>query len=162
MALTNHDFVKPLIVGGTITFTDQSSSIAARADQYPSVETVKTVVQPYKPEPRLLELTELFRQMVNTSIAVGLETGRTSLKSLSLVSYSHLKIFRTDSRYRLCAISRAASILKNYRNLSNKHRVRTPYCRRAGLTICYGVKVNDDGILCLPGGFGIPLNRYVS
>ena len=127
-----------------------------------AVETVKTVVQDYQPEPRILELTELFRRMVNHSIAVGLENGVTSMKMLSLASYHGLKTFKTNSRYRLCAISRAAGILKNYRNLSKRHRVRTPYCRRAGLMICYGLKVNDDGILCLPGGFHISLNKYVS
>ncbi|HVH16141.1 MAG TPA: transposase [Candidatus Angelobacter sp.] len=126
------------------------------------METVKTLVQRYRPEPKLLSLMELFRRMVNRSIAIGLETGRTSLKSLSMVSYSDLGEFKTDSRYRLCAISRAAGILKNYRRLSKRHRVRTPYCRRAGLTICYGLKVNeDDGMLCLPGGFHIPLNKYL-
>ena len=101
-----------------------------------------------------------FRQMVNLSICIGLETGKTSLKSLSLVSYHRLKVFGTRSEYRLCAISRAAGILKNYRNLSKKHRVRVPYCHRAGLTICYGVKVKDDDLI-LPGGFHIILNNYV-
>jgi hypothetical protein len=122
---------------------------------------VKTVVQSYKPEPRLLDLMESFRQMVNHSISLGLETGITSMRSLSTVSYHRLKEFKTDSRYRLCAISRAAGILRNYNNLSKKHRVRTPYCRRAGLTICYGVRVNQVGELSLPGGFNIPLNKYV-
>jgi putative transposase len=99
--------------------------------------------------------------MVNHSIAIGLETKRTSLKSLSIVSYDRLKEFKTDSRYRLCAISRAAGILRNYNNLSKKHRVSTPYCRRTGLTICYRVKLNNVGELSLPGGFNIPLNKHV-
>ena len=103
---------------------------------------------------------EHFRQMVNASIGIGLETAKTSLKSLSIASYHRLKIFGTRSEYRLCAISRAAGILKNYRNLSKKHRVRVPYCRRAGLTICYGVKIKDDELI-LPGGFHIILNNYV-
>jgi putative transposase len=99
--------------------------------------------------------------MVNHSISIGLEAKRTSLKSLSTVSYHRLKEFKTDSRYRLCAISRAAGILRNYNNLSKKHKVRTPYCRRAGLTICYGIRVNQMGELSLPGGFNIPLNKHV-
>ena len=108
-----------------------------------------------------MDLMESFRQMVNHSIAIGLETKRTSMKSLSIVSYHRLEEFKTDSRYRLCAISRAAGILRNYSNLSKKHRVSTPYCRRAGLTVCYGVRVNRVGELSLPGGFNIPLNKYV-
>ena len=71
---------------------------------------------------------ELFRRMVNQSIAIGLETGKTSLKMLSLASYHQLKAYETRSEYRLCAISRASGILKNYRNLSSKHSVRIPYC----------------------------------
>jgi putative transposase len=123
------------------------------------LEPVKTVVQSFRPEPRLHELMEQFRQMVNRSIAIGLETGRTSLKSLSLASYHRLRDYATPSKYRLCAISRASGILKNYRNLSKKHKVRTPYCRRPGMTICYGLKITDQQ-LYMPGGFQVPLNKY--
>src|SRR5438094_9211960 len=97
--------------------------------------------------------------MVNLSITIGLETGRTSLKSLCLVSYHRLKIFETPSKYRLCAISRAAGILKNDRNLSKKHSVATPYCRRPSLITCYDLKIKNNE-LNLPGGFHIPLNNY--
>src|SRR5207245_10864364 len=114
----------------------------------------------YHPQPGHLDLMEHCRQMVNASIGIGLETAKTSLKSLSIASYHRLKIFGTRSEYRLCAISRAAGILKNYRNLSKKHRVRVPYCRRAGLTISYGVKIKHDE-LTLPGGLHIILNNYV-
>ncbi len=81
--------------------------------QFLKMETIKTVVQNHRAEPRLLDLAERFRQMVNLSIAIGLERGRTSLNSLCEVSYHRLKIFETPSKYRLCAISRAAGILKN-------------------------------------------------
>ena len=124
-----------------------------------ALETVKTVTQKYQPEPKLLDLMRQFRQMVNQCIIIGLETHRTSLKSLSNVTYHRVKVFDTPSKYRLCAISRAAGILKNYRNLSKKHRVRVPYCRRAGLTICYGLKIRNNELF-LPGGFHILLNNY--
>jgi len=97
--------------------------------------------------------------MVNLCIIIGLETRRTSLKSLSNVTYYRLKVFGTCSKYRLCTISRAAGILKNYRSLSKKHRVRTPYCRRAGLTMCYGLKIKDHELI-MPGDFRIRLNSY--
>jgi len=102
---------------------------------------------------------EQFRQMVNLCIIIGLETRRTSLKSLSNVTYYRLKVFGTRSKYRLCAISRAAGILKNFRSLSKKHRVRTPYCHRAGLTMCYGLKIKDHELI-MPGDFRIRLNSY--
>jgi putative transposase len=97
--------------------------------------------------------------MVNLCIAIGLERKKTSLKSLCLVSYHHLKVFQTPSKYRLCAISRAVGIIKNYRGLSKKHRVSTPYCLRPSLTICYNLKIRNDE-LHLPGGFHIPLNSH--
>jgi putative transposase len=103
---------------------------------------------------------ELFRRMVNQSIIIGLETGRTSLKMLSLVSYHRLRDYGTHSQYRLCAISRASGILKNYRSLSRRHKVKVPYCRRIGLTICYGLKV-EDRMLIMPGGYRVQLNRHV-
>ncbi|HVH16340.1 MAG TPA: hypothetical protein VNA15_11575 [Candidatus Angelobacter sp.] len=59
---------------------------------------IKTVVQAYMPEPRLLDLMEQFRRMVNLSISVGLETGRTSLKMLSLASYHRLRDYGTPSK----------------------------------------------------------------
>jgi len=99
------------------------------------------------------------RWSIYLSIAIGLERGRTSPRSLCLVSYHRLKVFETPSKYRLCAISRAAGILKNYRNLSKKHSVSTPYCRRPSLTICYNLKIRNNE-LHLPGGVHIPLNNY--
>ncbi len=102
---------------------------------------------------------DMFRQMVNLAIAIGLETRRTSLKSLSLASYHQLKIFNIPSRYRLCAISRATGILKNYRSLSKKHSARIPYCRRPGLNMCYGLKIRNRE-LSLTGGLSIPLNDH--
>ncbi len=128
--------------------------------QFLKMETIKTVVQNHRAEPRLLDLAERFRQMVNLSIAIGLERGRTSLNSLCEVSYHRLKIFETPSKYRLCAISRAVGILKNYRKLSRKHHIRTPYCLRQGLTICYSLKIRNNELF-MPGGFRIPLNNYV-
>ena len=101
-----------------------------------------------------------FRQMVNLTIAIGLETRRTSLKSLSLANYRQLEIFNIPSHYRLCAISKATGILKNYRSLSKKHGDRTPHCRRPGLTICYGLKIRNRE-LSSTGGLSIPLNNHM-
>src|SRR2546427_11833480 len=62
--------------------------------QFLKLEAIKTVVQNHRPEPKLLDLAERFRQMVNLSITIRLERGRTSLKSLCLVSYHRLKSSR--------------------------------------------------------------------
>ncbi len=75
----------------------------------------KAVQQNYTPNDQLLGLLEQFRQMVNDSIRIGLAENVTSLKSLSLKAYKQLEQYDAMSYYRLCAISKAAGILKNYR-----------------------------------------------
>jgi putative transposase len=102
---------------------------------------------------------ELFRQMVNEAIRIGLEKHLTSLKTLSIVAYPQLKTYETDSRYKLCAISRATGILKNHRKLSRKRAIRIPYCTQPSLTTCYGLKM-VQGDLKMPGKLTIRLNPY--
>jgi hypothetical protein len=75
-----------------------------------------------------------------------------------------LKSYKIDSRYKLCAISKAAGILRNYRKaLRKKQNVsipyyRIPYCRRSILTTCYGLSIRE-GFLCIPAKIKIPLNK---
>jgi putative transposase len=102
---------------------------------------------------------ETFRRMVNECIRIGLDCNKTSMKALCKLCYPRLKGFAVDSRYRLCAISRAAGILKNYRKLLKRHHVEIPYCTRPMLTTCYGIRV-DDGLLSLPSKVKIPLNSH--
>lgn len=124
-----------------------------------AVPARKSVKQRFNPDEQILRLMETFRRMVNECIRVGLAEKRSSLKSLSLVCYPKLKSYETPSVYKLCAISKAAGILKHYRKFSKKHRVREPYCTRLSLTTCYGVKV-IGGRLRAPAGIEIPLNQY--
>src|SRR5882762_10641962 len=49
--------------------------------------------------------------MVNDSIRIGLVNDAFSLRRLSLLSYNQLARHDSPSRYKLCAISRAAGIL---------------------------------------------------
>ena len=51
------------------------------------VRAVKSVKQNYEPTAELLDLLEDFRLMVNDCIRIGVETGTTSLKGLSLKAY---------------------------------------------------------------------------
>jgi hypothetical protein len=70
-----------------------------------------------------------------------------------------LKSYKIDSRYKLCAISKAAGILRNYRKaLRKKQNVSIPYCRRSILTTCYGLSIRE-GFLCIPAKIKIPLNK---
>ncbi len=124
----------------------------------------KAVQQNYTPNNELLRLLEQFRQMVNDSIRIGLTENVTSLKSLSLKAYRQLERYDAMSYYKLCAISKAAGILKNYRKTERKGKpVKQPYARRPQLATCYGFKISE-GSLMLPIKPGkkmtIPLNRH--
>jgi putative transposase len=123
------------------------------------VRAIKSAKQVFQPDENMLSLMETFRQMVNECIRVGLDSDKTSMKALCKLCYQELKGFAVDSRYRLCAISRAAGILKNYRKLLKRHSVKIPYCARQLLTTCYGIRI-EDGVLRLPSGVKIQLNSH--
>jgi putative transposase len=120
----------------------------------------KSVKQRFNPDEQILQLMESFRRMTNDCIGIGLAEGRTSLKSLSVACYPKLKRYEVPSAYKLCAISKAAGIMKHHRKLSKRHHVKQPYCTKPGLTTCYGVKALP-GKLRMPGNVEIPLNTYV-
>jgi putative transposase len=120
---------------------------------YPSghgwVQAVKTVKQKHQASAELLRLLDEFRRMVNMCIAIGIEENVSSLKTLSLRSYHHLSR-ETPSYYRLCAISTATAILRNYRRARRKNpRARLPYATKLMLTTCYGFKI-ENGLFRLP------------
>ena len=56
------------------------------------------------------------------------------------------------SYYKLCAISKATGVLRNYRKAKNKNpETREPHARRPQLTTCYGFKIRAKaGVLLLP------------
>jgi hypothetical protein len=82
--------------------------------------------------------------MTNDCIRVGLTEKKTSLKTLSLICYPKLKRYEVPSAYRLCAISKASGILRNYRKLSKKQHIKEPNCIRPMLITCYGLKKIAD------------------
>jgi len=128
------------------------------------VRVFKSVWQRYAPTPEIAWLLEQFRQMLNDCIRIGLAENVTSLKSLSLKAYRQLSGYDVASYYKLCAISAATGILRNYRKAKRKNpHVREPYARRPRLTTCYGFKVRY-GELSLPiharEHIRIPLNQH--
>ena len=110
---------------------------------------VKSVRQKHEASADLLQLLNEFRRMMNVCIAVGIEENVSSLKTLSLKSYHRLSC-GILGYYRLCAISTATGILRNYRKTKKKNpRTRFPYARKLMLTTCYGFKI-QNGLLRLP------------
>ena len=124
----------------------------------------KAVQQRYTPDMQLLDLLEEFRHMMNDCIRIGLAENVTSLTSLSTKAYHQLATYDVMSYYKLCAISKATGILKNYRKAERRRKtVKEPYAHRPQLTTCYGFKISN-GTLLLPvkprSKLRIPLNHH--
>jgi putative transposase len=129
------------------------------------MQAVKSVKQGYSPSPELLNLLEEFRRMVNSCTRIGLDESVTSMKALSERAYHRLSEYRVPTYYRLTAISKAAGIIRNYRNtLRRRLKVRKPYAAKLMLTDCYAFRV-IDGKLRLPIRprvyVYVPLNAHV-
>ena len=128
------------------------------------MSATKTVQQRYQSDETSQALLEQFRLMVNDCIRIGLSEDVSSLKALSLRCYKQLSRYDALSYYKLCAISRASGILKNYKKAKRRiKRARVPYVWKPQLTTCYGFKIKD-GCLLLPSKFHerirIPMNRH--
>src|SRR2546422_11110104 len=114
---------------------------------------VKSVWQHHASTRDVLGLLEVFRTMVNESIRIGLANDVSSLRKLSLLSYSQLAQYDSPSCYKLCAISRATGILAaRKKSLKRGFPTRTPYAIRPVLVSCYGFKTKN-------GGLEIPIAR---
>jgi putative transposase len=131
------------------------------------MRAVKAVQQHYTPGPEILQMLEQFRQMLNNCVRIGLAENVSSLKSLSTKAYNQLATYDVMSYYKLCAISKATGILRNYRKAGRKNpETKEPYARRSQLTTCYGFKIRaKEGVLLLPfkpkQPLFIPLNAHV-
>src|SRR2546425_95196 len=146
-----------LSLDASLTYTVGSGSCR-------SLLAVKSVWQHYAPTLEVLELLEVFRRMVNESIRIGLANEVSSLRRLSLVSYSQLAQYDSPICYKLCAISRAAGILASRKkSLRRGFPNRTPYAVRQQLVSCYGFKTKN-GELEIPISRGkrlsIPLTKH--
>jgi putative transposase len=131
------------------------------------MRTLKAVQQHYTPSHEILEMLEQFRQMLNECVRIGLVENVTSVKSLSTKAYNRLTAYDVMSYYKLCAISKATGLLRNFRKARRKSlKTKEPYARQLQLTTCYGFKVKaDEKVLLLPfkpkQPLSIPLNAHV-
>ncbi len=122
---------------------------------------LESVSQSFNPNEQLCSTMEIFRQMLNECIRIGLAENKTSFMSLRYACYLKLKKYNTPAAYKNNAISRASGILSNYRKLLKKgKRVQKPYCWKPILTTCYGFKFKEGSII-LPSKIVITLNDYV-
>ncbi len=126
----------------------------------PSLLALKSVKQVYSPTGETLELLQTFRLMVNGCIEVGLESGTTTMKRLSILSYGKLKRFGGYSGYRLNAISKAAGILAaRKKSIRRGYPTKTPVLSKLVLVSSYGFRV-EDGKLRFP--FKKGESRFIS
>ena len=104
---------------------------------------IKAIRQNYLPNSEQLQMMEIFRQMVNHCIRIGLENNCSTLKKLSLLSYHQLKDYHIQSKYKLTAISQACgrlSLMK--REIKKGKKPKSPFVQKPHLVSCYGFKVN--------------------
>ncbi len=128
------------------------------------MQAVKAVQQNYVATAEILDLLDDFRSMVNHCIRVGIQEDITSLKALSSRTYRQLNDYTAMSYYKLCAISAAVGILRNYRKASRQSpRANLPYARKLRVTSCYGFRITNNNLL-LPmqpkRSVCIPLNEH--
>src|SRR3972149_742230 len=116
------------------------------------MRAVKAVQQHYTPGPQIIQMLEQFRQMLNDCVRIGLGETGTSLKALSTKAYNQLATYDVMSYYKLCAISKATGILRNYRKARSRNpETKEPYARQLQLTTCYGFKIRTiEKALSLP------------
>jgi len=108
-----------------------------------SLKAIKSVKQSYTPNSELQSMMEIFRQMVNYCIRIGLEDNVSTLKKLSMLSYHQLKQYDILSSYKLNAISQACGRLSQMKqSIKRSRKTKSPFVRKLYLVNCYGFKVN--------------------
>jgi hypothetical protein len=88
---------------------------------------LKSIRQNHTPTPEQLQLMDVFKDMVNHCIRIGLEHNCSTMKKLSMLSYQKLKDYPIQSYYKLTAISQAAGSIA-YKGWSR-------FCHPGGLSV---------------------------
>ena len=127
---------------------------------------IKSVKQDFEPNPEQLHMMEIFRQMTNDCIRIGLENNCSTLKKLSMLAYNKLENYSIMSYYKLTAISQACGRLSQMKkDIKKGRKPKSPYIRKPYLVSCYGFKVNGM-LLSFPMRnrefVNILLNNYVT
>lgn len=103
-------------------------------------------------------MMEIFRQMVNQCIRIGLENECCTLKRLSQLAYQQLSEFDVLSSYKINAISQACGRLSMMKQSAKRDiKTKSPYVRKPYITNCYGFKINGM-LFTIPYKRGKPIN----
>jgi putative transposase len=97
-------------------------------------------------------MMDIFKEMVNHCIRIGLENNCSTLKKLSMLSYHTLNQYNIQSYYKLTAISQACGRLALMkRDIKDGKKPKSPYVSKPYMVSCYGFKINGM-LLSLPTG----------
>jgi len=104
---------------------------------------IKSIKQRHAPNPDQIKMMQIFSDIINHCIRIGLENNCSTLKKLSLLSYHQLKEYPIPSKYKLNAISQAAGRLAQMKkDIKKGRKVKSPFVRKPYLVSCYGFKIN--------------------
>jgi len=104
---------------------------------------IKSVKQRFEPNAELLQMMEMFRQMINDCIRIGLEHNCSTIKKLCPLTYRQLENYSIMSYYKLTAISQACGRLSQMRrDIKKGRKPKSPYVQKPYLVSCYGFKIN--------------------
>ncbi|MEM3101497.1 MAG: transposase [Candidatus Nitrosotenuis sp.] len=104
---------------------------------------IRSIRQSFSPNQDLQNMMNVFKDMVNRCIRIGLEHNCSTLKKLSLLSYHQLSGYDIQSYYKLTAISQAAGRLAQMKkDIKKGRKVKSPFVKRPYLVSCYGFKIN--------------------
>ncbi|MDE1829367.1 MAG: transposase [Thaumarchaeota archaeon] len=126
---------------------------------------VKSIRQTYPQNQDLDQMMEIFRQMVNQCIRIGLENNISTLQKFSSMFYHELSRYKIQSYYKFTAMSQACGRLSQMKSDIRKgRRVKPPFVSRPFLVSCHGFKINGI-LLSIPIGnkryINIVLNDHV-
>jgi len=103
----------------------------------------KSIKQNYSFPNEIIEMMEIFQEMVNLCIKIGLEHNISTLKKLSFLTYHSLSKYKIQSYYKLTAISQACGRLSQRKRDIKKGKIpKNPFVRKSYLVSCYGFKIN--------------------
>lgn len=125
---------------------------------------IKSIKQSYVPNQDLTPMMDMFKQMVNECIRIGLESNVSTLRKFSSNYYNKLEKYNIQSKYKLTAMSQACGRLSQMRRSIKEGKTPKPPCvNKPFLVSCYGFKINGM-LLSIPTGnrnyVNIILNRH--
>lgn len=91
------------------------------------MRAIKSIKQSIPENHGLNDMMDIFKDMINHCIRIGIKNDCSTLKKLSLLSYHELHDYPIMSSYKICAISQACGKLSQMkRDIRKGKKVKTP------------------------------------